>query len=53
MEYGSKIDMKIFNGGVYLERILAANVPLTSFTYYSVNTLVHGRGSLRSVRAGL
>lgn len=34
MEYGSEIDMKIFNGGVYLERILAAGfLSLLSFAF--------------------
>ena len=48
MEYGNKIDVKIFNGGVYLERILAVTASPTSFhlPYYSVNT--RGRESLRS-----
>lgn len=45
--------MKIFNVGVYLERILAASMSLTSFICYSVNTFQHGRESLRSVCAGL
>lgn len=51
MEYGNKIDVKIFNGGVYLERILAVTASLTSFhlPYYSVNTFQRGRESLRSV----
>lgn len=52
MEYGSEIDMKIFNGGVYLERSLAASF-LSLLSFASVLSQKHARASLRSACAGL